>query len=101
MKQSSILVSIEYVPGGARELKKLAAVGEDDESDLSVAEHGELVSLLEEAIPPLGERHLPVDLVLDPLQLQPSSLHPSLLLLLLLHTRTHADILEETLILSL
>jgi hypothetical protein len=43
-------------------------VGEEDERDLGVAEDGELVGLLEQAVPALGERHLPADLVLDPLQ---------------------------------
>jgi len=43
-------------------------VGEEDERDLGVAEDGELVGLLEQAVPALGEGHLPADLVLDPLQ---------------------------------
>jgi hypothetical protein len=43
-------------------------VGEEDERDLGVAEDGELVRLLEQAVPALGEGHLPADLVLDPLQ---------------------------------
>jgi len=53
----------------AAELVELAAAGEDDERHLGVAEHGELVGLLEEAVAALGEGHLAVDLVLDPLQL--------------------------------
>ena len=61
---------------GATELVELAEVGDDNEGDLGVAEDGELVRLLEQAIPALGERHLPVDLVLDPLQLHPTPPHP-------------------------
>lgn len=34
--------------------------GEHDESDVDVAEDGELVSLLDEPVPSLRERHLPV-----------------------------------------
>jgi hypothetical protein len=60
---------------GAAELVELAAAGEDDERDLGVAEHGELVRLLEQAVAALGEGHLAVDLVLDPLQLNPSPAH--------------------------
>jgi len=62
----------------AAELVELAAAGEDDERHLGVAEHGELVGLLEEAVAALGEGHLAVDLVLDPLQLDPSPPHISL-----------------------
>ena len=43
-------------------------MGEEDERDLGVAEDGELVGLLEQSVPALGEGHLPADLVLDPLQ---------------------------------
>jgi hypothetical protein len=43
-------------------------VGEEDERDLGVAEDGELVRLLEQAVPALGEGDLAADLVLDPLQ---------------------------------
>jgi hypothetical protein len=57
------------------ELVQLATAGEDDERHLGVAEHGELVGLLEEAVATLGEGHLAVDLVLDPLQLHPSPPH--------------------------
>lgn len=63
------------LPGAAAELVKLPAVGEDDESDLGVAEHGELVGFLEEPIPPLREGHLAINLVLDSLQLHPSPPH--------------------------
>jgi hypothetical protein len=46
-----------------------AAAGEDDERDLGVAEHGELVRLLEEAVAALAEGDLPVGRVLDALDL--------------------------------
>jgi len=68
----------------AAELVELAAAGEDDERDLGVAEHGELVGLLEQAVAALGEGHLAVDLVLDPLQLNPSPPHGDDLSFLLL-----------------
>jgi hypothetical protein len=74
-----------FIPCAA-ELVELAAAGEDDERDLGVAEHGQLVGLLEEAVAALGEGDLPVDLVLDPLQLNSSPPHDLLLLLLLLRT---------------
>ena len=67
---------------GAAELVELAAAGEDDERDLGVAEHGELVGLLEQAVAALGEGDLAVDLVLDPLQLHLAATHlPSQLVL--------------------
>ena len=66
------------VPGGGGELEEAAAGGEDDEGDLGVAEHGQLVRLLQQPVPPLGERHLPAYLVLDPLQLYFPSPHRSL-----------------------
>ena len=46
---------------------------EHDESDIDVAEDGELVGFLDEAITALRESHLPVRVVLYPLYLQ---LHP-------------------------
>ncbi|RWW35947.1 hypothetical protein BHE74_00059062 [Ensete ventricosum] len=56
-------------PGIGRVLAELALGGEDDEGDLGVAEDGDLVGLLEQPGSALGEGHLPIDLVLDPLQL--------------------------------
>jgi hypothetical protein len=50
-------------------LVEAAAAGEDDERDLGVAEHGELVRLLEEAVAALAEGDLPVGRVLDALDL--------------------------------
>ena len=80
-----------YVPGRTAELVELSPIGEDDESDLSVAENGEFVGLLEKTVSPLGEGHLPVDFVLYPLQLNPTSPHTSTLSLSLsvYHENTH------------
>jgi hypothetical protein len=64
-----------YIPLVAAELVELVAVREDDESDFRITEDGELVRLLEQTVLALGEGHLPVDLVLDPLQLDPSPPH--------------------------
>ena len=50
-------------------LVEAAAAGEDNEGDLGVAEHGELVRLLEEAIAALAEGDLTVGRVLDALDL--------------------------------
>lgn len=50
-------------------LVEAAAAGEDDERDLGVAEHGELVGLLEEAVPALAEGDLAIGGVLDSLDL--------------------------------
>ena len=64
----------EVIPSAA-ELEELAAAGEDDESDLGVAEHGELISFLQQTISSFREGHLTIDLVLDPLQLHSPSPH--------------------------
>jgi hypothetical protein len=48
----------ECVPG-ASELGELAGGGEDDERDVGIAEHGELLRLLEQPPAALRERHLP------------------------------------------
>ena len=40
-------------------LISLAGGGEDEESNLGIAENGELKGLLHEAVPPLGEGDLP------------------------------------------
>lgn len=64
------------LPGIGGVLEELALGGEDDEGDLGVAEDRDLVGLLEQARPPLGEGDLPVDLVLYPLQLKPAPPHP-------------------------
>jgi len=61
------------VVGGV--LVELPLWGEDDGGDLGVAEDGDLVRLLEEAVAALGEGHLPVYLVLYPLQLHLAAPH--------------------------
>jgi len=69
-----------HVPWGGGELEEAAAAGEDDERDLGVAQQRQLVRLLEQPVPALGERHLPADLVLDPLQLHLAAPHPASIL---------------------
>lgn len=63
------------IPGAAAELEEAASAGEDDEGELGIAEDRELVSLLQQSVTPLCEGHLPVYLVLDPLQLHPPPPH--------------------------
>lgn len=83
--------------GRADVVIELVGAGDDDDRDLGVAEDGQLVGLLEETVASLGEGHLPVGGVLDPLDLDLPSSHsigfsssslspppPFLLLLLLL-----------------
>jgi len=69
------------VLGGGGELVEAAARGHDDERDLGVAQHGELVRLLEEAVPALGEGDLAARGVLDPAHLAAAAaallLHPA------------------------
>ncbi|PON54967.1 hypothetical protein TorRG33x02_300860, partial [Trema orientale] len=55
--------------GSVGELVEAAAAGEDDESDIDVAENRELASLFDESIAAFGEGHLATALVLDSLQL--------------------------------
>ena len=43
-----------------------AGLGDDEDGGVSAGEGGELVGLLEEALPPLGEAHHPGLIVLDP-----------------------------------
>lgn len=68
----------EGIPGIGGVLIELSFGGEDDKSDLCVAEHRNLMSLLEKPHPALGEGDLTVDLVLDPLELNSPSPHLSL-----------------------
>ena len=63
------------IPWIAGVLKEFAFGGEDYEGDFSITKHRDLMSFLEQTRPSLGERYLPIDLVLDPLQLHPSSPH--------------------------
>lgn len=58
-----------YVLGAAAELKELATVGEDDERHLGITKNGQLISFLQQPIPPLGKCYLSIYLVLYPLQL--------------------------------
>jgi hypothetical protein len=67
--------AVRYVPGMAGVLVELPLGGEDDERDLGVAEHGDLVRFLQQPVPALGEGHLSVDLVLDPPQLHRPAPH--------------------------
>ena len=54
-----------------------AAGGEDNKGDFSVAEHRQLIGLLEQPIPALAESDLPIGGVLDPLDLDlPSPVLP-------------------------
>lgn len=59
---------------------KLVVAGEHDDGDRGVAEHGELMGLLEDAVPPLRVGHLPVVNVFDLLYLHLPSSHISPLL---------------------
>lgn len=72
---------IKNKPRFSGELEELPFGGEDDERDVSVAQNGDLMGFLEQPSPSLGESHLPTDLVLNPLQLNPPSSHLSLFLL--------------------
>lgn len=72
---------IKNKPRVSGKLEELPFGGEDDESDIGVAQDGDLVGFLEQPSPSLRESHLPTDLVLDPLQLNPPSSHLSLFLL--------------------
>jgi hypothetical protein len=58
---------------GVGEFEELASGGEDDEGEVGVAEHGELVGLLEEAIAALGEGDLAARGVLDAADLDPAT----------------------------
>lgn len=63
-----------YIPFGSK-LIELAMGREDEKSNLSITEHRELLSLLEQPRTPLAEGHLPVHRVLDPLHLSLSASH--------------------------
>ena len=43
-----------------------AGAGEDDEADLGITEDTQLLGLLEDPVPALGESHLPARGVVDP-----------------------------------
>jgi hypothetical protein len=60
-------VSVNYrLHAGAGVFVEAPGAGEDDQSDLRVAEDGELPCLLEDPVPPFGERHLPARGVVNP-----------------------------------
>ena len=75
-KRKWIEIRKEYAPGVRGVLVELPFRGEDDDGDLGVAEDGDLVRLLEQPAAALGEGHLPVYLVLYPLQLHLAPTHP-------------------------
>ena len=58
-----------------------ASTGEDDERQIGIAEDGELPGLLHQPAAALGEGHLSVCRVVDPLDCDLSSPHPLLLIL--------------------
>lgn len=64
--------------GGADVLVEFSGAGEHDNGDLGVAEDGEFVGLLEEAVAPLRVGHLPVRRVFDSLDLDLPSRHGSI-----------------------
>ncbi|RWW62664.1 hypothetical protein BHE74_00030214 [Ensete ventricosum] len=57
-------------------LKHLSTAGEDDDPHLCITEDRKFIGLLEQPSPPLGEGHLAVRRVLDPLDLYFSTTHP-------------------------
>jgi len=68
-------------------VEEFAGGGEDDEADLGVAEDGELLGLLKQPPPPLGEGHLPRRQVVDPPYRYPLPLPGHRASLALLHRR--------------
>lgn len=60
---------------GTGELVEAAGAGEDDEADIGFTEDGELPGLLHQPAAPLGEGHLPVGPVVDPLDCDLPSPH--------------------------
>lgn len=69
-----------WIPWTTAKLVQLSSIGEDDKSNLGIAKNGKLIGFLQKSVPSLCKSHLPVDLVLDPLQLYPPSSHFSLFL---------------------
>ena len=65
------------VPAGrAGVLEHPAGAGEDDDADAGIAQHGQLVGLLQQPSPALGKGHLPVRRVLGQLDLDlPTTYH--------------------------
>ena len=52
---------------GAGELVEPAGAGEDDDTNLSIAENRKLLGFLQESVPSLGESHLTTRRVINPL----------------------------------
>ena len=50
---------------GTSKLKKLASAGENNDSNLSLTQNGQLISLLHQTSTSLGESHLPASHILD------------------------------------
>ena len=81
---SDSLLFIPYIPGAGKFIE-LSSGRENNERDLRIAENGELKSLLQQPVPPLGEGHLPACGVLYPFHLRFPSYH--LFLFLFLHLK--------------
>ena len=64
-----------WLPRISGVLKEFAFVGEDNNSNFSITQDRDLVGFLQQSISPFGKCHLPVDLVLYPLQLNPTPSH--------------------------
>ena len=75
------MLSLDDLPGIRGVFKELPFVREDNQSDLSIAQDRDLMSFLQQPTSPFGEGNLPVDLVLYPLHLNPTSPHLSFLFL--------------------
>ena len=56
-------------------LKEFAFSREDNKSNISVTQHRDLMGFLQQTCSSLGKCHLSANLVLNPLQLHPSSTH--------------------------
>ena len=63
------------IPWTTAKLVQLSSIGEDDESNLCITKNGKLIGFLQKSIPSLCKCYLPVDLVLNSLQLNPTSPH--------------------------
>lgn len=63
-----------YIPRTTK-LIKLATAGEDDKCNLSITKNREFISFLKKAISPFRKGHLPIDLVLNPLEFNSSPTH--------------------------
>lgn len=83
------------IPWTTAKLVQLSSIGENDESNLSITKNGKLISFLQKAISSLCKGHLPVDLVLYPLQLNPTSSH-FLLLSFFFYLYIHISIYNQS-----